>query len=56
MKCWEDGEIPKQDTQQHILECSEIHKDFLFTDVINGSIQYSDILGSDTQKQKELTV
>ena len=56
LKCWENGEIPKQDTQQHILECSDIHKDFLCTDIVNGSIQYSDILGSDTQKQKELIV
>ena len=52
----ENGEMPKQDTQQHILECSEINKDFQCTDVIKENIHYSDILGSDTKKQKEIIV
>ena len=55
LNCWTEGEQPNSDTQQHILQCSELKSKVETSDLARGQVEYNHLF-SDVHKQKEATV
>ena len=56
LECWNTGDTPAIDSQQHLLTCTVISQNFHSTDTVSDCVEYSDILGCDTNKQKQIAV
>ena len=55
LNCWEEGETPNRDTQQHILQCPQLKSKIETNDLACGQVEYNHLF-SDVHKQKEATV
>ena len=56
LNCWLDKEDPEIDSQEHLLNCTKVLKEFKSIDIVNGKVEYSDIFGTNVKKQKEVAV
>ena len=56
LECWMLGDTPVIDSQEHLLSCTVIGQNFHSTDTASSRVEYNDIMGSDTKKQKEIAV
>ena len=54
LKCSDPDEPEWLDSQEHLLQCKKIREHFHSTDVASHSVKYSDILGNNVKKLKEL--
>ena len=45
LNCWLDTEDPEIDSQEHLLNCTKVIKEFKSIDIVNGKVEYSDIFG-----------
>ena len=54
LKCSDPDEPEWLDSQEHLLQCIKIKELFHSTDVTSHSVKYSDILGNNVKKLKEL--
>ena len=55
LQCWDQGEPPTSDTQQHLLTCSKLQTKISTDDISCGNILYEHLF-SEVGKQKEATV
>ena len=56
LECWSSTDTPAIDSQQHLLDCTVLSENFHSTDTVSEGVVYSDILGCNTNKQKEIAV
>ena len=56
LNCCLDTEDQEIDSQEHLLNCTKVLKDFKSSDIVNEKVQYSDIFGTNIKKQKEVAV
>ena len=56
LECWMLGDTPVIDSQEHLLSCTVIGQNFHSTDTASSRVEYNDIMGCDTKKQKEIAV
>ena len=52
LKCWTSGETPKEDTQQHILQCDIVKGKVAAQDIACSKVEYEHLFGN-TKQQKE---
>ena len=55
LNCWTEGEQQNSDTQQHMLQCSQLKSEVETNDLARGQVEYNHLF-SDVYRQKEATV
>ena len=52
LNCWLDTEDQEIDSQEHLLDCTKVLKEIKGIYIVNEKVNYIDIFGTSTKKQK----